>query len=81
MTPFVDHAKRWLIDHWCNALSVITPYDSLNGFDDMRQIVGKTLRIAAHTGRASAITNARNVSGKAFGVTTSTGTPNNLPSS
>jgi hypothetical protein len=46
--------------------------DTLDGFDDVRDVVGQALRIARHTGRASASTASRNLSGKAFGVSTST---------
>ena len=55
--------------------------DPLDGLEDVCQVVSKALLIAAHTGRASASTMARNLSGKALGVSTSTVTPSSLPSS
>ena len=41
----------------------------------------RAMRITAHTGLASANTDARNLSGNPLGVSTSTGTPSNLRSS
>ena len=48
---------------------------SLDGFEDMRQIIGQALLVAAHMGTASASTFERNFSGSALGVSTSTDMP------
>ena len=63
----------------CVGIDVVL--NALNGFKDVPQVVGQSLRIAAHTGLASASTAARNLSGSPLGVSTSTGTPSSLRSS
>lgn len=47
-------------------------------FDDVMQVVGKALEIAAYSGRALASTSARKLSGSALGVRTSTGMPSSF---
>lgn len=51
------------------------PLDTFNGLRDVVQVIGQPLPVAAHMGTASARTVARNLSGSAFGVNTSTGKP------
>lgn len=55
--------------------------DPLGRLQDVRQIIDQALPMLAHTGTACASTVARNVSGSAFGVSTSTGTPSSSRSS
>src|SRR5690606_15460714 len=59
--------------HFAHVLSVTI--DALDSFQDVRQIIREALFVTAHTGNASDSTAARNFSGRAFGVNTSTGTP------
>ena len=55
--------------------------NALNGLKNVREVVRETLWIVAHTGTASASTASRNLSGNAFGVSTSTGTPSSARNS
>ena len=54
---------------------------STRSIASMIEVVGKSLLVAGHTGRAFASAVARKLSGKALGVKTSTGTPSSLSSS
>lgn len=58
-------------------LRIHEPFDRL---EDVREVVGQALWIGLHTGRASASTLARKLSGSALGVSTSTGMPSSFSS-
>ena len=59
----------------CFIQVLVLVWDAVDGLNNVIQVVRQAQRITAHTGRASAMTMCLNLSGKAPGVSTSTGTP------